>query len=374
MKIHRPIISLILALNLLSPAARSQEIPALKEAFEPHFLMGAALSGSVLRRPVPEALVLVEKHFSSITAENGMKWERIHPEPGVYNFRTADRLVELGEKNNMFVVGHCLIWHNQTPDWVFHDHAGNMVSRDTLLARMKDHIFTLMGRYRGKVHGYDVVNEAITDRGELRKSLWYQIIGEDYLEHAFRFAHEADPEAQLYYNDFSMASPAKREGSIRMVKKLQAKGIPIHGIGMQGHYDMKYPALKEMEKSILAYAALGVRVMITELDISVLPWPDLPPGAEVTSLFQYRPELDPYKTDFPDKAQQELAKRYADIFAIFVKHSDKISRITFWGVHDGSSWKNNFPIRGRTDFPLLFDRTYQAKAAFYSVLETVKTD
>ena len=344
----------------------------MKEVFSEYFHMGAALGPSVLEGKSPEATLVVEKHFSSITPENDMKWERIHPQAESYNFTRADQLVDLGEKKQMFVVGHTLVWHMQTPAWVFHDEEGNLVSRDTLLARLRDHIFTVMTRYRGKIHGYDVVNEAITDEGRLRESLWYKIIGEDYIEHAFRFAREADPDAELYYNDFSLASPAKREGCIQLVKTLQSKGIQVDGVGMQGHYDMSYPRMKELEKSIVAYSDLGVNVMITELDISVLPWPDLPEGAEVTSRFKYRPELDPYKEDFPKSAQEELAGRYADIFRVFVKHADKISRITFWGVNDGTSWKNNFPVRGRTDFPLLFDRDYQFKPAFWSVIATSK--
>jgi len=348
------------------------EEPALKEVFSGYFHMGAALGPSVLRQRVPEAALVVEKHFSSITPENDMKWERIHPQPGKYNFSLPDFLVDLGEKKQMFVVGHTLVWHNQTPDWVFHDEQGNLVSRDTLLARMRDHIFTVMTRYRGKVHGYDVVNEALTDQGGLRESLWHKIIGEDYIEHAFRFAHEADPEAELYYNDFSLANPSKREGCIQLVKSLQSRGIHIDGVGMQGHYDMSDPDVKELEKSIVSYSELGVKVMITELDISVLPWPELAPGAEVKGRFNYRPELDPYKENFPDSAQEEQAERYADIFRVFVKHADKISRVTFWGVNDGTSWKNNFPVRGRTDFPLLFDRHYLCKPAFHAVIATAK--
>ncbi len=363
-------IAISLSVFLLASSMESGEEPALKEVFSEYFHMGAALGPSVLRQEVPEATLVVEKHFSSITPENDMKWERIHPQPGKYNFSLPDYLVNLGEKKQMFVVGHTLVWHNQTPAWVFHDEQGNLVSRDTLLARMREHIFTVMTRYQGKVHGYDVVNEAITDQGGLRESLWYKIIGDDYIEHAFRFAHEADPEAELYYNDFSLASPSKREGCIQLVKSLQSKGIHIDGVGMQGHYDMSYPDLKELEKSIVAYSELGVKVMITELDISVLPWPELAPGAEVTSRFKYRPELDPYKEDFPNSAQEELAGRYADMFRVFVKHADKSSRFTFWGVNDGTSWKNNFPVRGRTDFPLLFDRNYLCKPAFHAVIAT----
>jgi endo-1,4-beta-xylanase len=370
MRTPAKLIVLSFALLLLAGARQSGEEPALKDIFSGYFHMGAALGPSVLREKLPEAQRVVEKHFSSITPENDMKWERIHPQANRYNFTLPDYLVDLGEKQQMFVVGHTLVWHNQTPAWVFHDEQGNLVSRDTLLARMSDHIFTVMTRYRGKVHGYDVVNEAITDQGGLRESLWHKIIGDDYIEHAFRFAHEADPKAELYYNDFSLASPSKREGCIQLVKNLQSKGIHIDGVGMQGHYDMSYPDLNELEKSIVGFSELGVKVMITELDISVLPWPDLPDGAEVTGRFTYRPELDPYKEEFPDSAQQELALRYADIFRIFVKHSDKISRITFWGVNDGTSWKNNFPVRGRTDFPLLFDRNYQCKPAFHAVCAT----
>lgn len=365
-------IALGLSIILLQCNQGTTQDPTLKEAFSDHFLIGAAMGTSILNQEVPEATSIVHRHFNSITAENDMKWERIHPRQGSYRFDMADRLVELGEKEGMFVVGHCLVWHNQTPDWVFQDEQGQPVSRDTLLARMKDHIFTVMGRYRGKVHGYDVVNEAVTDQGELRESPWYTIIGPDYMEHAFRFAREADPVAELYYNDYSLAGKAKRDGTVRLVKELQSKGIRVDGIGMQGHYDLTSPGTRELEESIVAFAKLGVKVHITELDVSVLPWPELAPGAEVTSRFTYRPELDPYKESLPDAVQEELARRYAGLFRVFVKHADKISRVTFWGVSDATSWKNNFPVRGRTDYPLLFDREYQCKPAFHAVIATAE--
>ncbi len=370
-KIHGSI-ALCLSIILLQCNQGSTQDPTLKEAFSNHFLVGAALGTPVLNQEVPEATSIVHRHFNTLTAENDMKWIRIHPRQGSYQFDMADRLVELGEKEGMFVVGHCLVWHNQTPDWVFQDEQGQPVSRDTLLARMKDHITTVMGRYRGKVHGYDVVNEAVTDQGELRESPWYTIIGPDYIEHAFRFAREADPEAELYYNDYSLAGEAKRDGTIRLVKELQSKGIRVDGIGMQGHYDLTSPGTRELEQSIVAFAELGVKVHITELDVSVLPWPELAPGAEVTSRFTYRPELDPYKDGLPDAVQEELARRYADLFRVFVKHADKVSRVTFWGVSDATSWKNNFPVRGRTDYPLLFDRDYRCKPAFYAVIATAE--
>ncbi|MEN8227089.1 MAG: endo-1,4-beta-xylanase [Bacteroidota bacterium] len=346
----------------------------LKEAFKEDFLVGAALSAYRVMGKDSMTNILLEQQFNTITPENSMKWERIHPKPGIYNFQVADRFVALGEEKEMHLVAHTLIWHNQTPHWVFMDSEGNLASRDTLLMRMRDHIYTIMGRYKGKIHSWDVVNEAIKDDGSLKESLWYQIIGDDYIEKAFQYAREADPGAHLIYNDFSLASRAKREGTVRLIEQLQSKGIRIDGIGMQGHYDMTYPNLKELEASIVAFSELGVEVMITELDVSVLPWPDLPQGAEVTSRFKYRAELDPYQDGLPDSVQLKLADRYTDLFRIFVKHSDKISRVTFWGVDDGKSWKNNFPVRGRSDYALLFDHNYGPKPAYHAVIRTAQPE
>lgn len=366
---------LILAF-FLTQACQSQlpHQPTLKDAFQEKFLVGAALSRTRILGRDSLANILIRQQFNTITPENSMKWERIHPRPGKYNFEVADRLAELGEENGMHLVAHTLVWHNQTPRWVFMDNEGNLTERDTLLMRMRDHIHTIMGRYRGKIQSWDVVNEAIGDNGDLRKSLWYQIIGEDYIEKAFQYAREADPDAELIYNDFSMAGKAKREGVIRLVKKLESKGIHINAIGMQGHYDLKHPRLKDLEASIVAFSELGLRVMITELDVSVLPWPDLPQGGEITDRYQYRPEIDPYQEQLPDSVQLALAERYADLFTVFVKHSEKISRVTFWGIDDGKSWKNNFPVRGRTDYALLFDRSLLPKPAFDAVINTASPD
>ena len=371
MKSFRTLFSLVLV-NVLATFcfAPAYPQPALKDAFQGKFMVGAALGGFRIMGFDTTAAVLVEQHFNTVTPENSMKWERIHPEPGKYRFKVADRMVEQGEKNGMHLLAHTLVWHKQTPEWVFLDQHGNLTTRDTLLMRMRDHIQTIMGRYRGKIDTWDVVNEAINDDGTLRESLWYKIIGEDYIEKAFRYAMEADPDAQLIYNDFSLANRAKRAGTIKLIKHLQQKGIRVDGVGMQAHYDLEDPALKEVEKSIIAFSQLGVQVMITELDVSVLPPPDNQPGAEVTGRFEYRPELDPYINGLPDSVQHLLAERYAGLFSIFVKHSDKISRVTFWGVDDGASWKNNDPVRGRTDYALLFDRNFQPKPAFHSVIQT----
>ena len=358
------------AILVLIPLQNRGQGSSLKEVFKKDFLIGGALSARVIMGESADATRLVEEHFNTLTAENSMKWERIHPKPGKYRFQTADRLVELSEKNGMFLVGHTLVWHNQTPDWVFRDKQGNLVDRETLLSRMKEHIHTVVGRYRGRVHAWDVVNEAVTETGGPRKSLWYTIIGEDYVEHAFRFAHEADPDALLIYNDYSLTGKSKRKGTVDLVRRLQARGIRIDAVGMQGHYDLESPGLDDLEASIEAFAALGVEVMITELDISVLPDTDQLWKTQPGGRLKYDPAYDPYREGIPYSAQQQLADRYEELFRVFLTHSDVISRITFWGVDDGTSWKNNFPMRGRTDYALLFDRNFLPKPAFESVVRT----
>ena len=341
---------------------------SLKDAFSDHFLIGTAVNRFQITGKDSLSATLIDKHFNSITAENCMKWKFIHPEPGRYDFTLADRFVELGEEKQMHMVGHTLVWHSQTPRWVFRDEEGNQVSRDTLLARMRDHIHTVVGRYRGKVDCWDVVNEALGDDGEIRKSLYYNIIGEDYVEKAFAFAREADPEATLIYNDYSLPDPARRAGVVKMVKELQSKGIRIDGIGMQGHYQLDYPDPEELAASIEAFSELGLKVMITEMEVNVLPQPGRYRGADVGTRFEMRKRLDPYTAGLPDSVQDALTERYRLYFEVFCEHSDAIERVTFWGVHDGVSWKNNWPVRGRTNYPLLFDRAGQPKPAYDAVI------
>ena len=347
-------------------------LPALKDAFQNHFLIGVALGRNQILGEEPKALQLVVQHFNSLTAENAMKFGPIHPRPDSYHFDTPDRLVKMGEQHNMFVVGHTLVWHQQTSRWVFRDDSGDEVDRETLLGRMREHIGTVMGRYKGRVHGWDVVNEALNEDGSLRQTKWLEIIGEDYLQKAFEFAHKADPEAELYYNDYNLYNPSKRDGTVRLVKNLLEKGVKVDGIGMQGHWGLDYPTIEEAEAGILAFAELGVKVMITELDINVLPDPAQWRGADISMDVEAQHAINPYKDGLPDSVQQQLADRYAELFALFVKHSDKISRVTFWGTHDGHSWKNNWPVRGRTNYPLLFDREYKPKLAFHAVVDVVK--
>lgn len=342
--------------------------PALKVVFADDFMVGTALNRQQIYGEDARGVDLVEFHFNTITPENVMKWALIHPELNEYNFEPADRFVEFGVENDMFMVGHTLVWHSQIPDWVFEDQEGNPISREALLERMRDHIHTVVGRYNGRIHAWDVVNEALNEDGTLRESPWYEIIGKDYLLKAFEYAHEADPEAELYYNDYSLENPDKRAGAVRLVEYLQENDAPITGIGTQGHFHLHSPGLEEVENTIVAFGELGIDVMVTELDIDVLPSAMDYQGADVNIQVELQEELNPYPDGLPESVQQELAKRYADLFEIFIRHHDQISRVTFWGVTDGDSWKNNWPVRGRTNYPLLFDRTGEPKQAFHAVI------
>jgi endo-1,4-beta-xylanase len=342
----------------------------LKAAFKNDFLIGAALNEAEFTGQNTNAVALVKAQFNTISPENALKWEAVHPKPDQYNFGPADQYVEFGQKNGMFVIGHNLVWHSQTPKWVFQDEKGNPVDRDTLLARMSNHISTVVGRYKGKIGGWDVVNEALNEDGSLRESPWKKIIGEDYLLKAYQFAHEADPQAELYYNDYSLENAPKRNGAIALIKKLQAQGVHIAGVGLQGHYKMDWPSPVQVDETIAAFSPLGVKVMITELDLNLLPSPTKSQAAEISLNFALRAELNPYTNGLPTTVQQQLAQRYADLFAVFVKHHDRVSRVTFWGVTDGDSWLNNWPVKGRTAYPLLFNRDGKPKPAFNAVIQT----
>lgn len=341
----------------------------LKEAFEGKFYIGTALNAAQITGRDTAALKVVKEQFSAIVAENCMKSGPVQPKEGVFDFSLADQFVDFGVNNNLFVTGHTLIWHSQAPRWFFTDSAGNGVSREVLIERMKTHIHTVVGRYKGKVKGWDVVNEAILDDGSYRPSKFYQILGEDFIRLAFEFAHEADPDCELYYNDYSMAIPGKREGVVAMVKKLKEQGVRIDAVGMQGHVGMDYPAMSEFEESIKAFSAQGVKVMITEMDLSVLEMPDQRVGAEVSANFEYKQKLNPYAEGLPDSVNVAYENRYLDYFKLFLKYQNVISRVTLWGVNDGDSWKNNWPIRGRTDYPLLFDRNNQPKPVVAKIIK-----
>jgi endo-1,4-beta-xylanase len=349
-------------------------IPALKDVFKDDFHIGAALSLNQISGNEQDAIAVVEKHFNTITPENILKWEEIHPDPDRYNFGPADSYAALGQKNKMHVVGHTLVWFFQTPDWVFQDESGKPLDREALLDRMKEHIFTVMGRYKGLVHGWDVVNEAITEDGDFRKCKWLDIIGQDYVLKAFEFARQANPDAQLYYNDYDFIKPKKREGVIRLIRDLQSKGVRIDGLGIQGHWFLEHPPIEEIEEAVIALYELNVKLMITEMDIGVLPF--YPVDAKLVDLTSFDPQTqkkyNPYPNALPDSVQKDLARRYAELFSLFHKHRDKFSRVTFWAVHDGQSWRSYMPIAGRTDHPMLFDRQCKPKPAFDAVVKTIQ--
>ncbi|WP_343560791.1 endo-1,4-beta-xylanase [Sphingobacterium sp.] len=358
------------ATTLLSVSVFSAAMPGmnqepdslpLKKAFEDKFFIGTALNLDQIWERDAKAVAVVKQQFNSIVAENCMKSMFLQPREGEFFFKDADRFIAFGQQNKMQIIGHTLIWHSQTPAWFFVDKNGKDVSRDVLIERMRKHIHTVVSRYRGKVFGWDVVNEAILDNGEWRKSKFYEIIGPDFIKLAFQFAHEADPNAELYYNDYSTAIPEKRKGIMAMVQQVKAAGGKVSGIGMQEHNALDNPSLAEVEKTILGFSSLGVNVMVTEMDISVLPHVRPNMGAEIGERYAYRKETNPYEKGLPADKMAELGKRYVDFFRLYLKHQDKISRVTLWGVGDADSWKNGWPIPGRTDYPLLFDRHYQAK-------------
>ncbi len=362
--------SAILATALLAAAATAQAPKlTLQQAYKGDFYIGAAIN-----RPQAEGQdrlgdSIVISQFNSISPENDLKWEVIHPQPGRYNFGPADAYVAFGRQHHMWIVGHNLVWHNQVPAWVFRDDQGHLLTRDALLARMKDHIFTVVGRYKGRIQSWDVVNEALNEDGTLRESLWETIIGPDYIAKAFEYAHEADPQAQLTYNDYNLENEPKREGAIRLVKQLLAEGVPIDCVGLQNHDNLTWPTLDQEDATISAFSALGVKVAISELDIDVLPPATKLQTADVSVKIAQNPKLNPWPNGLPDAVQQQLARRYADLFRVFLRHRSQISRVTFWGVTNADSWKNNWPVPGRTDYPLLFDRRGQSTPAFDAVVQ-----
>lgn len=363
--------SLLLASAVcLSSAVTIAQAPApatLKDTFRGAFVVGVAMNADQITGKDAQGDALIIQQFNSISPENVMKWEVIHPRPDAYDFTLADKYVEFGLKNHMFIVGHNLCWHSQTPAWVFKDEKGNPLTRDALLKRLHDHIQTVVGRYKGKINSWDVVNEALNEDGTLRQSQWMKIIGEDYIVKAFQFAHDADPNVQLNYNDYNLETSAKRKGAITLVKRLQAAGIPIAVVGNQAHLHLDSPSAADEEAAITDLAATGVKVAITELDIDVLPsaWGHT---ADVSLKVEDTAKLNPYPKSLPDNIQQALAKRYADLFAVYWKHRDVVNRVTLWGVTDAQSWLNNWPVKGRSSYPLLFDRNCQPKPAFQAVL------
>lgn len=361
-----------LGLLLCAAAALAAEPPALKSLAPPWLRVGAALDRKQCSGNDPRAAAIVARQFNTVTAENDLKWERIHPELDRFDFEPADRYVDFGTRNGMFVVGHVLLWHQQTPGWVFAGEGGRKVDRETLLARLRSHIATVVGRYRGRIGGWDVVNEALEDDGTLRKTPWLEAIGEDYVAKAFEFAREADPEAELYYNDYNLWKPAKLDAAIRLVQGLTAKGLRVDGIGEQAHWGVDDPPLEAIDAALAAIRASGATPLITEMDMDVLPRDPDQWGADLAKKAKIRAATHIYPDGLPAAAQEKLARRYADCFALFLKHG--VGRVTFWGVTDATSWLHDFPIPGRVNYPLLWDHAGREKPAFDAVVEVLRKD
>lgn len=351
-------------------------LPTLKEGYQGAFLIGTAVNEDIVSGKDKVAQDIVLQHFNTITPENVMKAGPINPEDGIYNFAPADALIAFGRNNDLFIVGHTLIWHNQTPDWFFKSSDGQNHPPSVLKERLRTHIEAVAGRYAGQVDAWDVVNEVIDNDGSYRPTKWVNGIGDgdELVKLSFKYAEQYAPNTELYYNDFNAWRPAKRDGIARMVRMLQQEDIRIDGIGIQGHWGLNFPKNEYIEAAIDTFAALGVKVMITELDVDVLP---LTREGQIIGtgmmhpqfqLEEFKTYLDPYPDELPEETAHQLAERYAELFQIFYQKRDKIDRVTFWGVHDTMSWKNGYPIPNRTNYPLLFDRHYQAKAAVPAIL------
>ena len=368
-----------LLVGLPSVKANEEAEVQLKTVFKQAFKVGVAVNKDIAQAQQSKKQRIVTRQFNTVTLENAMKAEVINPEPGVYDFSGADAFVEFAQKNNMFTVGHTLVWHNQTPAWFFKNDQQQANTPEQQLARMEAHIKTIAGRYQGKVDAWDVVNEVIADDGSYRPTIWVERVGDGdkMVRAAFKYAQQYAPDAELYYNDFNAWRPAKRDGIVRMVKMLQQAGIGIDGVGIQGHWGLNFPKLEYIEQAIDAYAALGIKVMITELDIDVLP---LTREGQIIGTGMMHPQfqleefedyLDPYKKGLPVNIEEQLTQRYKTLFELFYKKRDKLDRVTFWGLDDSMSWKNDYPIPHRTNYPLLWRRSLEAKPALKAITSVI---
>lgn len=368
---------LFLLLFVTSSMAADKEPKTLKEAYKDAFMFGCSVNNSIVNGRDSTSQRIVVEQFNTITPENVLKAETVHPKPDVWRFDQADAFVKFGEEHNMFLIGHTLIWHNQTPDWFFKDETGNPKSHEAMVEQMRSYIEKVAGRYSGRIDAWDVVNEVIDNDGSYRPTTWVKGLGDgdELVKLAFKFASQYAPGAELYYNDFNVWRPSKRDGIARMVRMLQKEGIRIDGIGIQGHWGLNFPKNEYIEAAIDTFAALGVKVMITELDVDVLP---ITKEGQLIGKIMSDPQwqleefevfLDPYKNGLPPEIEKQLADRYAELMGIFYAKRDKIDRVTVWGLHDGMSWKNDYPIPGRTNYPLLYRRDKTPRPAYDAVLK-----
>ncbi|WP_278381845.1 endo-1,4-beta-xylanase [Pseudoalteromonas distincta] len=371
-------LSLLLLAGSLSVNAAQD--PALKNTFADSFKMGVAVNQDIVTGKNAAAQSIIAKQFNTVTLENAMKAEVIYPQQGKVDFSGADAFIDFAKQNNMFTVAHTLVWHNQTPDWFFTNSKNEPNTPAQQLEQMRKHIELVAGRYKNKVDAWDVVNEVIADDGSYRPTVWVNRVadGDTMVKAAFKYAQQYSPNTELYYNDFNAWRPEKRDGIIRMIKMLQKEGIRIDGIGIQAHWGLNFPKMQYIEQAIDAYAALGIKVMITELDIDVLP---LTKEGQITGTDMMKPQfqleefetyLDPYKNGLPSDLEAQLNARYKALFELFYAKRDKIDRVTFWGLHDGMSWKNDYPIPNRTNYPLLWNRNLTPKPIIKTISDVAQ--
>lgn len=340
-------IAFLFLLSVIVPQISAQ---GLKDVYKKDFLVGVSLSGRNVRGAAEQDLI--RKEFNSVTCENAMKPGSLHPSPDVWKWEEADRIANFCRENGIKMRGHCLVWHNQFADWMFYDEMGNFVDKEVFYARLKDYIQTVMNRYKDVIYCWDVVNEAMSDRGEnpYRESKLYQLCGDEFIAKAFLFARETDPNAILFYNDYNECDPRKSRNIYNMVLKMRANGVPIDGIGMQGHYNIFNPSVEELEAALALYAQLVEHIHVTELDVRV--------NKEMGGQLQFSTD----GAALTDSVQAKHADQYERLFKTFQKYRDKIDCVTFWNLHDGCSWL------GERNHPLLFDRALQPKPAYYRVM------
>lgn len=382
---------LFLPVFLLISGGCNKSLPAatdiaIKDAYANAFKIGVAVNSFNITDRDSNSRDIILKHFNALSPENDLKPESLHPRPDVWNFERADAYVKFGEDNDMWMLGHTLCWHNQTPDFFWKNDNGEYKTKEELYNTIEEYIKTVCTHFLGKIDAWDVINEIISEEGKYRNEGWVRALGgsqeaaDDFVKHVYRCAEKYAPGTDLYYNEFNVWRPSKLDGIVRMVKMLKSDGIKIDGVGIQAHWGLNYPKNEYIENAIDALASLGVKVMITELDVDVLP---LTREGQLLSrvgrdpIFQmeeFKEYLDPYIDGLPDSVEDKLAARYEELFKIFYNNSDKIDRVTLWGVHDGMSWKNGAPIPRRTNYPLLFQRDYAPHKAFYSIINVPGTN
>ena len=343
---------------------------SLAQAYAQRFQIGVAINGSVYEQRDPAAAALVAAQFNRVTPENELKWQSLERQPGVLDFTQADAFVAYAEQHGMEIHGHALVWHHQVPQWVFQNDAGEPATREQLLQRLDQHMGALAKHYGNRLQYWDVVNEAFNDDGSLRDTPWHKIIGDDYLERVFVLADKHFPDAKLVYNDFSLEKPAKRDAVVKLVHDFKARGVRIDAIGSQSHFQLQAPTLEAIDEALSAFAGAGVEVLVSELDVDVLPPAYKNQGADLSLNAELSAQLNPYADCLPADVAARAAQRWADIFTVFSRHADHLHSVTLWGVSDKYSWLNNWPVKGRTNYALLFDRELRPKQSWQRVIET----